>query len=115
MPSVSQPGSQGTPLPSPSDYQVYLPKRLIHLFSFSYSGSEFKQHPKPLRGNNDLLSITQPDIIYQIHKVYETFIDTFKAYIQPLGIVLICDVQDILRRNAIYFPKENFIFMVFGC
>ena len=35
-----------------------------------FLGNEFKQHAKPLRGNNDLLSITQPEIIFQIHKVY---------------------------------------------
>ena len=34
-------------------------------------GEEFKDHPKPLRGDNDLLCLTQPDIIYNIHKVRE--------------------------------------------
>ncbi|XP_035001274.2 methionine synthase [Hippoglossus stenolepis] len=35
-----------------------------------FRGDELKDHPLPLKGNNDLLSITQPDIIYQIHKEY---------------------------------------------
>ncbi|XP_059504639.1 methionine synthase isoform X1 [Stegostoma tigrinum] len=35
-----------------------------------YRGEEFKEHPKPLKGNNDLLSITQPDLICKIHKDY---------------------------------------------
>ncbi|XP_034964274.2 methionine synthase isoform X1 [Zootoca vivipara] len=35
-----------------------------------FQGEEFKDHTKPLKGNNDLLSITQPDIIYKIHKEY---------------------------------------------
>ncbi|XP_040134640.2 methionine synthase isoform X3 [Ictidomys tridecemlineatus] len=35
-----------------------------------FQGQEFKDHAKPLKGNNDILSITQPDIIYQIHKEY---------------------------------------------
>ncbi|XP_033000232.1 methionine synthase isoform X2 [Lacerta agilis] len=35
-----------------------------------FQGEEFKDHMKPLKGNNDLLSITQPDIIYKIHKEY---------------------------------------------
>lgn len=35
-----------------------------------FRGDEFKSHPKPLRGNNDLLCLTQPDIIYEIHKSY---------------------------------------------
>ncbi|XP_069464071.1 methionine synthase [Ambystoma mexicanum] len=35
-----------------------------------FQGHEFKHHPKPLKGNNDLLSITKPDLIYKIHKEY---------------------------------------------
>uniref|UniRef100_A0A668A323 Methionine synthase n=1 Tax=Myripristis murdjan TaxID=586833 RepID=A0A668A323_9TELE len=35
-----------------------------------FRGEEFKEHRLPLKGNNDMLSITQPDIIYQIHKEY---------------------------------------------
>lgn len=35
-----------------------------------FQGEEFKQHSHPLKGNNDLLSLTQPDIIYKIHKDY---------------------------------------------
>ncbi|MBZ3881674.1 Methionine synthase [Sciurus carolinensis] len=35
-----------------------------------FQGQEFKEHAKPLKGNNDILSITQPDVIYQIHKEY---------------------------------------------
>uniref|UniRef100_A0A1Y7VM88 5-methyltetrahydrofolate-homocysteine methyltransferase n=1 Tax=Mus musculus TaxID=10090 RepID=A0A1Y7VM88_MOUSE len=35
-----------------------------------FQGQEFKDHSRPLKGNNDILSITQPDIIYQIHKEY---------------------------------------------
>ena len=34
-----------------------------------FRGSLFVDHPKNLKGNNDLLSLTQPDIIYEIHKV----------------------------------------------
>ena len=35
-----------------------------------YRGKRFEDHPHPLQGNNDLLSITQPDIIKEIHKAY---------------------------------------------
>uniref|UniRef100_A0A8C5X7V1 Methionine synthase n=1 Tax=Malurus cyaneus samueli TaxID=2593467 RepID=A0A8C5X7V1_9PASS len=35
-----------------------------------FRGHEFKDHSRPLKGNNDLLSITQPDIICDIHKEY---------------------------------------------
>ncbi|KAF7648951.1 hypothetical protein LDENG_00149660 [Lucifuga dentata] len=35
-----------------------------------FRGTEFKEHHLPLKGNNDILSITQPDVIYTIHKDY---------------------------------------------
>ncbi|MCB0471998.1 MAG: homocysteine S-methyltransferase family protein, partial [Flavobacteriaceae bacterium] len=35
-----------------------------------YRGERFKDYPTPLKGNNDLLSITQPQIIQEIHKAY---------------------------------------------
>lgn len=35
-----------------------------------YRGDEFKDHPSPLQGCNDLLSITQPSIIEGIHRSY---------------------------------------------
>lgn len=34
-----------------------------------FRGSEFAAHPKNLKGNNDLLSLTKPEVIYRIHKV----------------------------------------------
>ncbi|KAL1264896.1 hypothetical protein QQF64_005251 [Cirrhinus molitorella] len=35
-----------------------------------FRGQEFKDHPKSLKGNNDILSITQPHVIYSIHREY---------------------------------------------
>ena len=35
-----------------------------------FRGQRFADHPKPLRGNNDLLSLTRPDIIQGIHAEY---------------------------------------------
>lgn len=35
-----------------------------------YRGEAFKDHPDALKGNNDLLSITRPDIIQSIHEAY---------------------------------------------
>lgn len=35
-----------------------------------YRGERFKDYPSPLKGNNDLLSLTRPDIIKEIHKKY---------------------------------------------
>jgi 5-methyltetrahydrofolate--homocysteine methyltransferase len=35
-----------------------------------YRGTRFADYPSPLKGNNDLLSLTQPQIIKEIHKAY---------------------------------------------
>ncbi|EDO35691.1 predicted protein [Nematostella vectensis] len=42
----------------------------LHLEEADFRGEEFKNHPKSLKGNNDLLSITKPDAILDIHKGY---------------------------------------------
>ena len=33
-----------------------------------YRGTRFKDHPVDVKGNNDLLCLTRPDIIKQIHE-----------------------------------------------
>ena len=35
-----------------------------------FRSSRFQAHPVPLKGNNDLLSLTQPEIIKSIHRAY---------------------------------------------
>ncbi|MEZ4795611.1 MAG: homocysteine S-methyltransferase family protein [Flavobacteriaceae bacterium] len=35
-----------------------------------YRGERFKEYPSPLKGNNDLLSITQPKAIAEVHRKY---------------------------------------------
>lgn len=35
-----------------------------------YRGERFKNFPKPLKGNNDLLVLTRPDVIKEIHRKY---------------------------------------------
>tara|TARA_X000000368_G_scaffold329146_1_gene266212 strand:- start:127 stop:1128 length:1002 start_codon:yes stop_codon:yes gene_type:complete len=48
---------------------------MIQRYKFSeedYRGNRFKDYEYPLQGNNDLLSLTQPDTIREIH---ETFLD----------------------------------------
>ena len=35
-----------------------------------FRGERFKDHPSPLQGNNDLLSLTKPDVIREIHEKY---------------------------------------------
>ena len=36
----------------------------------AFRGERFRDHEKPLRGNNDLLSLTRPDVITDIHRAY---------------------------------------------
>ena len=35
-----------------------------------YRGERFRKHPCDLKGNNDLLSLTRPDVIGEIHRAY---------------------------------------------
>ncbi len=35
-----------------------------------FRGGRFKNHPQDLKGNNDILSLTQPEIIKNIHRAY---------------------------------------------
>ena len=35
-----------------------------------FRGAEFREHPRPLKGNNDILSITKPEVILNIHREY---------------------------------------------
>jgi 5-methyltetrahydrofolate--homocysteine methyltransferase len=35
-----------------------------------FRGQQFKDFPHPLKGNNDLLSITQPEAVKQVHRLY---------------------------------------------
>ena len=35
-----------------------------------FRGERFKDHNIPLKGNNDILSLTQPEIIKEIHRMY---------------------------------------------
>ena len=35
-----------------------------------FRGEEFREHPVPLKGNNDLLNLSRPDVIREIHRAY---------------------------------------------
>ena len=35
-----------------------------------YRGERFESHPRDLKGNNDLLALTRPDIVREIHGAY---------------------------------------------
>ena len=46
---------------------------MIQAYDFDendFRGNRFQDHPCPLQGNNDLLSLTQPEAIKTIHKDY---------------------------------------------
>jgi 5-methyltetrahydrofolate--homocysteine methyltransferase len=36
----------------------------------AFRGDRFRDHPKDLKGNNDLLCLTRPDVIAEIHRAY---------------------------------------------
>ncbi len=44
--------------------------QLEKLTEKDYRGERFKNHHKDLKGNNDLLSLTKPEVIYKIHTEY---------------------------------------------
>jgi 5-methyltetrahydrofolate--homocysteine methyltransferase len=46
---------------------------MLQAYKFSeedFCGDRFKNHSKLLQGNNDILNITQPDAIYEVHMTY---------------------------------------------
>ena len=44
--------------------------QLRNLEEEDFRGEEFKDFSKPLQGNNDILTLTQPQIVFDIHKEY---------------------------------------------
>ncbi len=86
-----------------------------------YRGSRFSDFPQPLKGNNDLLSLTQPHIIEEIHLQYldagadiiET--NTFNAQrisladyaMQELSYELNLESARIAKRAVTKFQEKN--------
>ncbi len=77
-----------------------------------FRGEPFKDHNRPLKGNNDLLSLTRPDIIADIHRQYfaagadmvET--NTFNGtWIAQADYGLESAVYDINKASAIIARK----------
>ena len=64
---LSPPGPQF--LPHVLILSLFIASYLFFVWSSPDTGEEFKDHPKSLKGNNDLLCLTQPHVIYEIHKV----------------------------------------------
>src|SRR5687768_3463860 len=46
---------------------------MLQSYRFSdaeYRGERFADHPKDLKGNNDLLTLTRPDVMREVHRAY---------------------------------------------
>lgn len=86
-----------------------------------FKGDRFKDHPYPLKGNNDLLSITRPDIIKDIHRQYlaagadiletNTFSSTTIAqadyHLESIAYELNYESAKIAKDVAIEFTKKD--------
>ena len=86
-----------------------------------FRGERFMNHAHPLKGNNDLLSITRPDVIKEIHKKYleagadiietNTFSSTSVAqadyHLESLAYELNYQSAKIAREVADEFTKAN--------
>ena len=93
-----------------------------------YRGARFAGHPCDLKGNNDLLSITQPDIIQAIHEAYlkagsdiletNTFNSTSIAMadyqMQDLAYELNREGAKLARRSADKYGPYKFVAGVLG-
>src|SRR5690349_3195547 len=36
----------------------------------AFRGERFREHPRPLQGDNDLLCLTRPDVVEDVHTAY---------------------------------------------
>jgi 5-methyltetrahydrofolate--homocysteine methyltransferase len=86
-----------------------------------FRGERFKNHTHPLKGNNDLLSITRPDIIKGIHRQYlaagadiletNTFSSTSIAqadyHLETLAYELNFESAKIAKDVAVEFTKKD--------
>ena len=86
-----------------------------------FRGERFKHHAHPLKGNNDLLSITRPDIIQAIHRQYleagadvletNTFSSTSIAqadyHLESLAYELNFESARIAKEVAVEFTNLN--------
>ncbi len=77
-----------------------------------YRGERFHDHPSDLKGNNDLLSITRPDIIGEIHTAYmeagADIIETnsFNATAVAQGDYNLSDIVEELNLAAAGVARE---------
>ena len=86
-----------------------------------FRGERFKDHPSDLQGNNDLLVLTRPDVIREIHAAYldagadiieaNTFNSTSVSQadygLQDIVSELNCEAAKIAREVADQFEKQQ--------
>ena len=95
--------------------------QLYKLKEADFRNGYFENHPKDLKGNNDLLVLTRPDIIEEIHWSYleagadiietNTFSSTYiaqadyglEAYVDQLNIA----AAKIAKMTALKFMQQN--------
>lgn len=74
-------GAMGTEIQTyklqPTDFHGTVSNIFLDFFSLIFVGTEFVNHPKDLTGNNDILSLTRPDLIKKIHSVRFLFFKGF--------------------------------------
>ena len=71
---------------------------------FDFREGAFEEHHKPLKGNNDLLSITRPEIIKGIHRAY---FDAGADGILRIQIRNILDLEKSIRNKFVISVKEK--------
>ncbi len=80
---------------------------MLQAYKFSeedFRGERFKDYPTPLQGNNDLLSITQPEAIKEVHaKFLEVGADIIETNTFSATTIAMADYQwRILFMNLIF-------------
>ncbi|KAJ3357347.1 hypothetical protein GGF32_001089 [Allomyces javanicus] len=93
----------------------------LKLTEAHFRGDRFKDHPKDLAGNNDVLVLTQPDAIYTIHRNYllagsdmietNTFSGTFIAQedylLQDLAYEINLEAAKIAKRACLEVTRDQ--------
>uniref|UniRef100_A0A8C1N1D3 Methionine synthase n=1 Tax=Cyprinus carpio TaxID=7962 RepID=A0A8C1N1D3_CYPCA len=82
-PTIHQSSASGRALSLRDELSALLQQRILvldggmgtmiqqrNLEEEDFRGQEFTDHPRSLKGNNDILSISQPHVIYSIHREY---------------------------------------------
>lgn len=86
-----------------------------------YRGERFKDHPRDLKGNNDLLCLTRPDVIREIHRQYleagadiletNTFNGTWVAQkeygLESLAFEINKEAARLAKEECIAFEKRT--------